>query len=162
ALATAIGVGVGSLYRYVPSKHELIAALVLERLTQIDADVRAALASDTPAAEALWSVLGELAEQQAADGVMGRAIELVGEDPRVRRARGRVTAAFDALIDRGKAEGSVRADAGGLDVHLLFAATRAARTVDPTGWRRVLALFIDALRVETIESASEVPDRARP
>lgn len=151
ALAAAIGVGVGSLYRYVPSKRELIAALVLERLKEIDAEVRSALASDARAADALWAVLGELAEQQAADDVMGCAIELVGEDPRVRRARGRVTAGFDALIDRGKAEGSVRADAGGLDVHLLFAATRAARTVDPAGWRRVLELFIDALRVEPMD-----------
>src|SRR5579862_2152776 len=80
ALANAIGVGVGSLYRYVPSKHELIAALVLERLKEIDAEVRSALASDAGAADALWAVLGELAEQQAADDVMGRAIELVGED----------------------------------------------------------------------------------
>lgn len=168
ALATAIGVGVGSLYRYVPSKHELIAALVLERLKEIEVEVRAALARDVPAADALWAVLAELAEQQAADDVMGRAIELVGGDPRVRRARGAVTAAFDGLIDRGKREGSVRADASGLDVHLLFAATRAARPVDPTGWRRVLGLFIDALRVEPVGIAepshptSDVPHRAKP
>jgi AcrR family transcriptional regulator len=146
ALATAIGAGVGSLYRVVPSKHELIAALVLERLAEVDHVVRAALASDAPAADALWAVLWELAEQQATDDIMGRAFELVADDARVRRLHLRVTATFDQLIERAQAEGSVRADASGRDVHLLFAATRAARTVDVRGWRRVLELFIDSLR----------------
>jgi AcrR family transcriptional regulator len=146
ALATALGVGVGSLYRSVPSKHELITSLVLERLREVEQEVRGALASDARAAEALWAVLWKLAEQQSSDDLMGRAIELVGGEARVRRARARATVAFDELIDRARGEGSVRADASGRDVHLLFAATRAARTVDPAGWRRVLELFIESLR----------------
>jgi hypothetical protein len=32
-----------------------------------------------------------------------------------------------------------------LDLRLLFAATRAAKRVEPTAWRRMLELFIDSL-----------------
>jgi hypothetical protein len=32
-----------------------------------------------------------------------------------------------------------------VDLRLLFAATRAAKQVEPTAWRRMLELFIDAL-----------------
>src|SRR4051794_20763027 len=45
ALAAAAGIGVGSLYRQFPSKHELLSALVIERLEEVIADVEAALAS---------------------------------------------------------------------------------------------------------------------
>ena len=145
ALAAAIGVGVGSLYRCYPSKHELIAALVVQRLEEIRDAVLAASAPDAEPWRSLREVLGELAEQQAGDDLMGTASELVAADPQVRRARAATMAAFDALLARAQAAGHVRADASSRDVHLLFVATRAARAVDRTAWRRVLELFIDAL-----------------
>jgi hypothetical protein len=57
-------------------------------------------------------------------------------------------AALDELLALAHAQGRSRADAGGRDVLLLFAATRAARAVDSEGWRRVLELFIDALAAQ--------------
>src|SRR5579872_4558142 len=88
ALAAALGVGVGSLYRCYPSKHELIAALMIQRLEQIRAVVVAAAPDDDADAwRALCSLLRELAEEQAGDEVFGRADQLVGGDRRVRRAQ---------------------------------------------------------------------------
>src|SRR5579872_7206560 len=137
ALAAALGVGVGSLYRCYPSKHELIAALMIQRLEQIRAVVVAAAPDDDADAwRALCSLLRELAEEQAGDEVFGRADQLVGGDRRVRRAQAATLAAFQALLDRAKAAGHARADARARDVHLLFASTRAARNVDRSGWER--------------------------
>ena len=146
AVAAATGAGVGSLYRCFPSKRALIAALVVQRLEAIRETVLDALELDSDPWESLCETLLELAEQQAADELIGRAYELVRDDEAVHRARDETTAAFEDLLDRARAQGRVRADASARDVHLLFAATRAARAVDGDGWRRVLDLFVDALR----------------
>ena len=146
ALAAAIGAGVGSLYRCYPSKHELIAALVVERYEEVRGVVVALAAQDSDPWESLCAILWQLAEQQAGDDLMGSAHELVASDAAVLRARAATTAAFDELLDRVRVQGRLRADARARDIHLLFTATRAARTVDRDGWRRVLELFIDALR----------------
>jgi len=145
ALAAALGVGVGSLYRCYPSKRDLIAALVLQRLAEIRETVLAAVAHGGDPWRSLCAVLHELAERQAADELTGRAYELLADDPDVRRARDGVTAAFEELFARAREAGRVRADASARDVHLLFTATRAARAIDADGWRRVLELFLDAL-----------------
>ena len=152
ALAAAIGAGVGSLYRCYPSKRDLIAALVVQRLEQIRDTVHGALDRAADPWRSLCEILVELAEQQAADELTGPAYELVADDPEVRTARGATAAAFEELLARARAQGRLRADASARDVHLLFAATRAARAVDPDGWRRVLELFIDALEVAATPS----------
>lgn len=146
ALAAAVGVGVGSVYRCFPSKQELIAALVIARYDEVADSARAALAgAGEDAFAALCELLWALAERQAADDLMGWAGELVADEPAVRRRRAQVTALFEDLLDLARAQGRLRADATSADIHLLFAATRAARTIEPEGWRRMLALLIDAL-----------------
>jgi hypothetical protein len=57
----------------------------------------------------------------------------------------RATVALEALMAAARTEGRLRSDATTLDVRLLFAATRAAKKVEPAAWRRTLELFIDAL-----------------
>jgi AcrR family transcriptional regulator len=161
ALAAATGAGVGSLYRCYPSKRDLIAALVIQRLEEFIAAVRDALARDVEPWESLCAVLGELAERQAADELTGRAYELVADDPDVQSMRQATTAAFEDLLARPREQGRVRADASGRDVLLLFTATRAARAVDADGWRRVLELFLDALAAGATAPAAGSPPVAR-
>ncbi len=147
ALAAAVGAGVASVYRCFPSKDELIAALVIARYDEVAASIRDAM--EPPPADAfaaLCDVLWALGERQAADDLMGWAGELTAEHPLVRRRRTEVTALLDELLALGRAQGRLRADAASRDIHLIFAATRAARTIDADGWRRVLGLLIDALR----------------
>jgi len=149
ALAAAVGVGVGSVYRCFPSKQDLIAALVVARYDEVAQSARAALAgAGEDAFASLCALLWELAERQASDDLMGWAGELVADEPVVRRGRIAVTALLDELLDLARAQGRVRADASSRDIHLLFAATRSARTIDADGWRRVLRLMIDALRAQ--------------
>jgi AcrR family transcriptional regulator len=160
ALAAAIGVGVGSLYRCYPSKHELVAALVVARLQETRAAVETVLAADGDAWHSLCEILWAIAERQAGDNLFGKATELVAGDPQVVRARAAATAAFDQLLARASAAGRSRPDANGRDLLLLFAATRAARAVDADGWRRVLELFLDALAVRPDEPRQAARSKA--
>ena len=145
AVAAAAGIGVGSLYRQFPSKHELLSALVVERLEEVIADVEAALASDAGPWAALTAFLWGHSERAVHDDVLAEAIAALRVDPEVQRTRARSTAALQRLLDAAKREGEVREDATALDLRLLFAGARAAEQVEPGAWRRALELGIDSL-----------------
>jgi len=145
AIAAAAGAGIGSVYRQFPSKRDLLAALVVERLREMEGDVDAALASPAEPWPALTGVLWIFAERQAADHVFGEAMATVSEHADVECALARTIVAIERLLAAARADGSVRADATALDIRLLFAATRAAAQLEPQGWRRMLELGIDAL-----------------
>jgi AcrR family transcriptional regulator len=145
AVAAAAGAGIGSVYRQFPSKHDLLAALVGERLTEARQEAEAALSSSAGPWAALTGLLWTLAERQAADDVLGEAMATVSEHPEVKEARARTTAALESLLAAARAEGRLRQDATTLDLRLIFAAIRAGAQVEPEGWRRMLELGIDAL-----------------
>ena len=86
-----------------------------------------------------------LVEQEAADDFLGEARTAVAEHPDVVAATERATGAIEQLLAGARAEGRLRADASMLDIRLLFAATRAAKQVEPEHWPRMLALLVDAL-----------------
>lgn len=145
-VAAAAGAGVASVYRQFPSKHELLAALVARRLDQI-ADEAAATAQTTgDRFAALTAMLWKVVERLALDDLLFEARVQVAEHPDVERATERASAAMERLLVDARAEGRLREDATSLDLRLLFAATRAAKQVEPAAWRRTLELFIDALR----------------
>jgi AcrR family transcriptional regulator len=148
AVAAAAGSGVASIYRQFPSKHELLAALVTRRLDQITEEAALTRATEGDRWSALVAMLWKIVERQAYDDFLGEARVHVGEHPEVLRATDRATAALDELLDGARAEGRLRPDATNLDLRLLFAATRAAKQVEPAAWRRTLELFIDALRAD--------------
>jgi AcrR family transcriptional regulator len=148
AVAAAAGSGVASIYRQFPSKHELLAALVTRRLDQITAEVALTQCSEGDRWSALVAMLWKIVERQAYDDFLGEARGHVAEHADVLRATDRATAALDELLAGARAEGRLRMDASNLDLRLLFAATRAAKQVEPAAWRRTLELFIDALRAD--------------
>jgi AcrR family transcriptional regulator len=145
ALAAAAGIGVGSLYRQFPSKRELLAALVIERLREVTAEVEAALEDPAGPWAALTAFLWDHSEQAVGDDVLAEAIAALQVDPEVKRVRAGSTAALQRLLDAAKAEGEVRTDATVLDLRLIFAAARAAEQVEVGAWRRALELGIDSL-----------------
>jgi AcrR family transcriptional regulator len=145
AIAAAAGAGVASVYRQFPSKHELLAALVTRRFEQIADGARRASVGDGDCWSALTDLLWTLVERQAADDFLGEARSAVAEHPDVLAANARATGAFEQLLAGARAEGRLRADASMLDLRLLFAATRAAKQVEPDAWPRMLELLIDAL-----------------
>jgi AcrR family transcriptional regulator len=149
AIAAAAGAGVGSVYRQFPSKRDLLAALVVERLQEAENGAEAALASADGPWTALTGLLWELAERQAVDDVLGEAMATVSELPVVQQALANTTWALELLLAAAREEGSLRPDATTLDLRLLFAATRAAGQLEADAWRRMLELGIDALRRST-------------
>jgi AcrR family transcriptional regulator len=145
AVAAAAGAGVASIYRQFPSKHELLSALVTRRLTQVADAARSASAREGNCWSALTEMLWMLVEQEAADTFLGEARIAVAAHPDVVSATEQATRAFESLLAGARAEGRLRADASMLDIRLLFAATRAAKHVEPQAWPRMLELLIDAL-----------------
>jgi AcrR family transcriptional regulator len=144
-VAEAAGAGVASVYRLFPSKHELLAALVVRRMDRIAGAAREAEASEGDRWIALTTMLRSLVQRQAADDFLGEVRAAVAEHPDVDAATERATAALERLLAGARAEGRLRADASTLDLRLLFAATRAAKRVEPEHWPRMLELLIDAL-----------------
>ena len=145
ALAAAAGIGVGSLYRQFPSKRDLLAALVVERLEEVTAEAEAALESPAGPWAALTAFLWDHSERAVGDDVLAEALAALQVDPEVKQARARSTAALQRLLEAAKEEGEVRADATVLDLRLIFAGARAAEGVEPGAWRRALELGIDSL-----------------
>src|ERR1700720_143976 len=70
AVALAAGAGIGSVYRQFPSKRDLLAALVVERLQDAEDGAVAALASLDGPWMALRGLLWPRAGRQAADEVL--------------------------------------------------------------------------------------------
>ena len=145
AVAAAAGAGVASVYRQFPSKHELIAALVIRRLDQIAGEAATRYASEGDRWSALVAMLRKIVERSAYDDFMGEARAAVADHPGVRRRDQRDDAGAGAAARRCPRRGPSARRRLHLDLRLLFAATRAAKQVEPAAWRRTLELFIDAL-----------------
>ena len=147
-IAAAAGAGVASVYRQFPSKQDLLAELVVRRLDQIAAGAERAAAEPGERWSVLTALLRTLVEQQASDQFLGEAILRVETNPVVRAATSRATDALEQLLAAARVEGRLRSDATTSDLRLIFAATRAARRIEPHAERRMLQLLIDGLGAE--------------
>jgi AcrR family transcriptional regulator len=148
AVAAEAGAGIGSLYRQFPSKHDLLAALVIRRLLQTQAAAAAAAAQPGDHWQAMKEMLWVTVERHAADDFLGEAWNQVEGHPHVRVAADATTRAFARLIDLARAEGGIRPDATAFDIRMVFVATRASRQVHPDAWQRVLELMLDGLATQ--------------
>jgi AcrR family transcriptional regulator len=144
-VADAAGAGVASVYRLFESKRELLAALVVRRMDTIAAAAREAYEQPGNRWDALTAMVRSLVSAQRADYLIAEARAAVSDHPDVIEAISRASEAQERLLAVVRAEGRLRADATTLDLRLLFAATRAARRVEPERWQRMLELMIDAL-----------------
>lgn len=144
-IAAAAGAGVGSVYRQFPSKDDLLAALLVERLRAVEKEADAALGDARGPWAALTALLWTVAERQAADDVLAAGLATLSDHADVQRALAATLISLDTLLSAAAEEGRLRADATVLDVRLVLAATRAARGLEPGAWRRMLELGIDAL-----------------
>ena len=157
-VAAAAGVGVGTIYRAFGSKEELIAALSADRVDVFGRDATAALERDGSAWDALVELFHTTAERQAADYIVTEAFAANFDHPSVMAAQERATAPITELIDRAKAEGSLRGDFETADLQMFFAALGAAQTSMPRGsraWKRLLGILVDGLKADGATELSE-------
>jgi AcrR family transcriptional regulator len=145
AVAAAAGAGVASVYRQFDSKLDLLAALVVRRLEQVAEGAEGAANQEGSRWSALTGLLSEIVEQQSCDEFLGEAMRKVEGYPTVRAASKRTYAALEELLAGARAEGRLRADTSIVDLRLLFAATRAARHLEPDLQGRMLELVIEGL-----------------
>jgi AcrR family transcriptional regulator len=154
-LAAAVGAGVGSIYRQVGAKEDVIAALVIERAEGLVRRFHAA-AAEPDAWAALERVTYETAEDGATDFLSQTAWDdAAARRPPVAEAREAATRALETLVERARAQGALRADASHQDLRLVFKCTREAGQLDPAGARRLAELVLRGMRREISGSNSD-------
>jgi AcrR family transcriptional regulator len=149
-VAERAGVGIGTLYRHFATREDLVAGCFLGRL---DAHVRAA--EDALTAPDGWTGFRQYVESacglQAADrGLNDLLTRTFPPGYALEPSRRHAYELAVRILDRAKAEGTVRADAVPEDYAMLLmgnAGVVAGMGTDaPDAWRRYVALMLEALR----------------
>lgn len=149
AIARNAGVGIGTLYRHFPSREALVDAAYRSELARLCDSVPGLLRSG-PADRALRAWLELFGEYMTTKRGMADALPMViasGGDP-FAESRGRLLAAFDALLAAGAADGTLRADVSAADVlasasGIWLAAGEPAQRAQAV---RLVDLLLDGLR----------------
>jgi len=147
-LAEAIGVGVGSIYRQVGTKDDLIAALIITRsetlrerflATLEEPDAWAALVFATHATvdDCIRDALSQSAWDVAASAY---------DDVRV--AREGATDALRLMVERARAAGALRDDASHEDLRLIFTSLRELAGIGPAAAHRLADLVLRGMHRE--------------
>ena len=138
-------VGVGTVYRHFPTKEQLLDAIVREHFEAIAGMARGALEAEdgwTGFCQLLWSA----AERNAADRSLCEVMSARDKSDVVEECG--LAAMTSELMDRAKAQGTMRADATPLDVPVIMIGVSAVMQTLPgeEPWRRYIALMLDGLR----------------
>src|SRR5918997_4562477 len=131
-------VGVGTVYRHFPTKEALLDALVRERFEEIAGYALEALERDDDAWLGFTELIWRAAERNAIDRAFCEVLAF--EDcSRIVEETG-LRASTDALMDRAKAAGSLRADATQMDIPVLMTGCGSVMRAhpEPEMWRRYL------------------------
>jgi AcrR family transcriptional regulator len=149
SIARNAGVGIGTLYRHFPSREALVDAAYRSELARLCDSVPGLLESG-PADRALRAWLELFGEYMTTKRGMADALRMViasGGDP-FAESRGRLLAAFSALLSAGAADGTLRADVNAADV--LASASgiwlAAGEPEQRAQARRLVNLLMDGLR----------------
>lgn len=157
-VAARAGVGKATVYRSYPTKADLVRALARIHIDWFyDLATTAVEAARTDAYRALEEFLERITARLAQDRLMvevlGGVEGLEGEGIEGERLGSRL----EHILALGRAQGSLRADATGMDVQVLVSG--AARALidlgihEPEVWRRYARLAVAALRAESATHA---------
>jgi AcrR family transcriptional regulator len=147
-IAQLAGVGAGTLYRNYPSREALILDIYEEEVAKLVGAVPDLLAASVPV-EALRRWTTDLVDAMRKKHALGAALSPDAHKSMAERSFGPMIAAITELLDAGKRDGSIRADAEPVDfLQLTGALWRAA----PDRTQPMLALILDGLGVEAESS----------
>jgi AcrR family transcriptional regulator len=150
AIAARAGVGIATLYRRFPSREKLVAAALVEQVgAYAEAAERALAAADAWAGFA--GFVEQICELQAGDRGLSDLLSMtLSADEHIEQLRRSANDLIIRVIDRAKAQGTLRREFVGEDLVLLLIATAAVMDVTrhdaPDTWRRFVALSLDAFR----------------
>ncbi len=151
-IARRAGVGVGTLYRHFPTKDALVSALAQDHFTALG-DLAQGACEERDA----WSALHELIWTSARMFAEDRGLaEIAAKQPqaiqRVAEEQDRLVGYVARLVERAKAEGTVRADASVDDVGTIMcglgAVSRMQDLGKPVSWERYVTLTLGGLRAQ--------------
>jgi AcrR family transcriptional regulator len=148
-VAARAGVGVGTVYRRYANKDALLDELFEEGIAELATLAEESLSNPDP-----WRALIRFLERLEEGFVANRALEQLvlhtdrGQE-QVARARDQLMAPIEALVERAKADGRLRADFEAEDIamiHTMLAAVvRETHALSPELWRRYFAMIVDGL-----------------
>ncbi|MEU4339647.1 helix-turn-helix domain-containing protein [Nocardia sp. NPDC023852] len=150
-IAARAGVAIGTLYNRFPTRDDLIAAAVEDRIEAGSRIAEAALAIDDP-----WDSFAYLVEQvcalQADDRLLGELAVRAAPSRAIAKAQEHGHGLMRRIITRAQEAGALRADWVLEDIAFItWSHTRiveATTHIAPGAWRRNLALILDGLRAE--------------
>lgn len=162
-VASAAGVGVGTVYRRFPDKDSLIGALFDNAVDEI-ANLANAAPSRGNSWEALVWFLEEALQRQCANrGLHDVVVGSTYAEDHLEAAKCRITPAIGLLVECAQRDGYLRADVVGADFPIMemmisFLGNMTA-SVAPDLWRRYLTIILDGLMVSRGEPSAlyEVP-----
>jgi AcrR family transcriptional regulator len=146
SLAEALGIGVGSIYRQVGTKEELIGALVIERSKILSQRFDGTLEEPDP-----WQALKD-AVHQTVDDCLRDALSQSAWDQaaivsdEVREARQQATDSLTAMFERAREAGEITPEASPEDLRLLFFALREFSSVGADQAHRFADLVLRGIR----------------
>ncbi|WP_203715805.1 TetR/AcrR family transcriptional regulator [Asanoa siamensis] len=160
-IATAAGVGPGTLYRHFPTRSALWEAVLEEPLLAQLALVDRALADPDRWAGVAGYILETCALEAERGGYLNLMTTRFDDAPRLLEIRTRIQRRIVELFSRARAEGAIRPDFTTEDLlFITLSNSRVAevtRDVAPRAWRRNAQLFLDSLRPERAHPLTEPP-----
>lgn len=143
-IAQLAGVGPGTLYRNFPTREALVLAIYQQEVERIVDSVPDLLATATPL-EALRAWTMDLVDAMRKKHGLGDALSAGGHQAITEQTYGPVIAAITRLLDAGKGDGTIRADADPGDFLQLTGALWRAASGPEDRSPRMLGLILDGL-----------------
>jgi AcrR family transcriptional regulator len=149
-IASAAGVGVGTVYRHFPNKGDLLSALVADRFERQAERAERALAEDDP-----WQAFCDLIRASAKLQMSDRALsEYIASQPELGQQAAVASGLADLteqLMVKAQRAGGMRADAVIEDVPTLICGlcaitAGAAGSMPELNWERYVEIMLDGLR----------------
>lgn len=150
SIAARAGVGVGTLYRHFPTKTALLTALTEEHFQGLAEIAERAGAGPGNAWDAIERLVWASAEYSAGDHGMCEVLARAPQETKDVPALRRLQALTAGMVERAKAEGTIRSDAGPSDIPMMMCGFGRIAAAQQSGadfdWRRYLRLMLDGLR----------------
>ena len=163
-IARRAGVGHGTVFRRFPTKDDLVAAIVVDRLGEITGKATALLA-DAPPEGAVLAFMAELAQIHVRDRGLIEAVNGTRAlaDPAVHDAHSALMDVVEELVKADREARLVRPELGAFDVLALGKAVASACEpgIETAGWRRYLAIVAAGLRPGEEKLPGRAPTRAQ-
>lgn len=162
-IAQRAGVGRGTLFRNFPTKQDLIAAIVIDRMREAAAISRTLLEAPDPG-EALFGFIEEIVGPKQLDSraLFDAIADTFLANEEIRAAHAEIVDGLEDLLTRAKDAGAVRGDVGAMDVLMLVKGVCEAASAFASSEPGIVTRQLDLVRAAFSTGAAERPLRGRP